>query len=103
MANFDPAQRVETWLFQQIATDPLTNKPIYRRMKYNLVSYDGSPERVLEPVNAEPMVDILTSGHVLAPQSHFGRVGGMEYFTARPNEVFGLDDYETGTVLFTGA
>lgn len=91
MANFDPAQRVETWLFQQIGVD-LQGKPVFKRLPYNLVSYDGSPDRVLEPTNAEERVDVITGCTVLVPRTHVGQVGGMEYLK-RHFDAFALDDY----------
>ena len=51
MAQFDPALRRETWCFQRLGTDP-GGRPILRRMGFNLVSYDNSPDQVIEPVNA---------------------------------------------------
>lgn len=91
MANYDPAKRVETWLFQRLGVDD-QKKPVYRRLKYNLVSYDGSPERVLEPLAPSSLADITGNGTVIDPMAHFGRVGGFEYFNGRPFEVFSIDD-----------
>jgi len=93
MANFDPAMRRETWLFQELGKD-VGNKPIYRRMGFNLVSYDGSPDMVIEPVSAAYGVD-LTNPSVATIDNvtqDAGAVVGFQTFQARPYEVHAFGD-----------
>jgi len=54
-------------------------KPIWERAKFNLVSYDDSPDRFIEPVN-DCQFSAVTSGHVLlARNTQLERVEGFEY------------------------
>ena len=56
MANYDPALRRETWVFQRLTIRSHKNHGprCFRRAGYKWVHYDGSPDRLLEPVNAVP-------------------------------------------------
>ena len=96
MANFDPRERKETWLFQKVTT--IGGTPVYRRLRYNFVQYDDSPERYLEPVNSDNIADTLGDGTVFKAQSHFGQMVGFEFFDARPLEVQSVDDYDAAGV-----
>jgi len=49
MAQFDPAQRRETWVFREMFTEH--GRKVWKRAGFNFVEYDGSPERYIEPVN----------------------------------------------------
>jgi hypothetical protein len=86
---FDPATRRETWLFQQIGTTA-AGKPIYRRLSYNFVEYEGESDRYLEPVSAElddrPYTDPRIAGEP-------GAVVGFEFFNARPFETHSINDF----------
>jgi hypothetical protein len=87
--GFDPSTRRETWLFQKMGIDQVTGKPMYRRLGYNYVSYDGSPDKYLEPVVSElenyPGMNPNVSGEP-------GIVVGFEFFDSRPFEGIGLND-----------
>jgi hypothetical protein len=95
MADFDPLQRVETWLFQQ--TNGGKGKPVYRRLPYNLVSYDGLPARVLEPRNATEYADLVGNCTVFDNQTQV-RIGGIEYVTTRPYPMFAIDDLNAAAI-----
>jgi hypothetical protein len=62
--------------------------PIYQRAGFNFVSYDGDPDRYLEPVNASGVVDALGTAHTLfttpATRENITR---FEFFRGRPFEV----------------
>lgn len=88
MANFDPALRRETWVFQKLFDEK--GRPVYRRMRFNFVEYDGSPDRYIEPVSMSDFYDIL-SADVLQDDDR-GRVVGFEFYTGRPFEVHSFDD-----------
>ena len=63
MAEFDPAMKAETWIFEIIGKDA-KGRTMYRRLPYNKVEYDGDPECVMEPVAGagfkETSADLLT-------------------------------------------
>ena len=92
MLEFDPTQRLEYWCFQEIGRSA-DNKPIYRRMGFNLVGYDGDPDLVMEPVNQEALVD-LTNPNVatIDPSADGGRIGGFRFFDSRPYEAQSFND-----------
>lgn len=92
MADFDKAQRRETLVFQEIGRE--NGKPLNRRMQFNLVTYDGDPNRYIEPrpasdfldaVNAEPRV-------LRAMADGVGVIEGFEFYTARPYAVHAFND-----------
>jgi hypothetical protein len=62
--------------------------PIYQRAGFNFVSYDGDPDRYIEPVNANVQMNTLGTDHVLytAPETR-ERLVGFEFFRGRPFEV----------------
>lgn len=103
MAQFDPTQRRETWLFQELGPDGVTGKPVYRALKYVLVSYDGSPDLVIEPI---PPDEVLRSNDALGTTAGngfklidprvdgLGRMAGIQLFTSRPFEVHAFDDVD---------
>ena len=83
MAGFDSRMRREFWVFQESGTrNPLTDKPCFRRLPYNFVQYDDSPDRYLEPVadvqfsNEDKIMNPLTDGH--------GHVAGFEFVKGQP-------------------
>lgn len=91
--GFDPLQKRETWIFQEIGRTAM-GKPFYRRMGFNLVNYDGSPDQFIEPVSAGYHV-VLTAANVLTVDNTMldsGAVNGMMYVTARPFEVHSFGD-----------
>lgn len=49
MSQFDPALRRETWLFREQFSE--NGRPVYKRLGFNFVEYDGDPARVIEPVS----------------------------------------------------
>ncbi len=93
MADFDPAQRQETWLFMK--GGPARN-PSYHRLRYNIVHYDGSPDGLIEPA---ALSDFYTDIHVdpapvAVPSSvsGLGRFDRMEIFEFPPFDgVHGFD------------
>jgi hypothetical protein len=94
MAQFDPRLRRETWLFQRVGTDP-GDKPIYRRLGFNMVSYDNSPDRFIEPVSigadgVNAISPSVTTIDTIAQEA--GAIAGIEYFDARPFEVHSFGD-----------
>lgn len=79
MANFDPMLRKETWCFQRMGKQG--GHSVYRRLAFNLVSYDDDPVQWIEPVNSDNFVDVLGgTGQVFDPTTDFGRVVRFEYF-----------------------
>lgn len=95
MAQYDPALRVETWVFFEIGK--IGRKPVYKRAGFNYVSYDGDPERMIEPVNKDGQVlSSAPSGtyshQMLRPTQHFGQVGNFEILRGRPSEVHNFSD-----------
>ncbi len=92
MAQFDPREREETRVFIQIGNGA-GQKPVYREARYLLVSYDGDPELVVEPANAERFVDFMTNAcTVMKPGTHVGRVAGIQFVQGRQFEVHSFDD-----------
>ena len=79
--KFDPATREETWMFQEVNRGN-GQKPTWRRLKFNLVSYDGIPEKYIEPVS-EGVHVAKTSGssdvRLLKPLTDHGRVADFEF------------------------
>lgn len=51
MAQFDQALREEVWLFEVCCNR--AGRDMYRRLKCNLVSFDGDPEMYLQPINSQ--------------------------------------------------
>jgi len=89
MANFDPALKREIWCFQRIGRQG--GHSVYRRLGYNLVSWDDDPNYYIEPVNETNSVDLLAVSSTdnckqIDPMSDFGRVVRFEYFDGRPYE-----------------
>lgn len=69
MAQFDPTQKFETWLMMKAAKTDRLGKECLRRLKFNLVEYDGSPELAFEPVNHLPYLHDDTGLSVVNPIS----------------------------------
>jgi hypothetical protein len=98
----DPTTKQEIWLFQQIGVMPLgapgaSGKPLYRRLPYNLVRYDGDPTEFIEPDSAcGDFWNILDgSGDPIDARSKgAGLVAEIRYYTARPFEVFSLNEVD---------
>jgi hypothetical protein len=105
MANFDPVLRRETWLFQEIGQQP-KGKVIYRCLPYMLVSYDNDPVQYVEPRPADDFVNVSANdgtttgnaGRAINPSTDgLGRVGGIQFVTRRPFEVFAYNDVDAAT------
>lgn len=93
---FDPRERLETWVFYEIAKTG-DGRPVYRRANYNFVSYDGAPERYLEPVNNDNVAMTENAAgtyahQMLKPDTHFGRVVGFEFLRGDPVGVHSFGD-----------
>lgn len=99
MASFDPTLRREVWMFQKLGVDT-KDRPIYRRMGFNLVEYDGNPEMYIEPVNAGGYGVDLTNPNVATTNNvtqEAGAIVDMRFFDARPYEVHSFGDPISGT------
>lgn len=93
MASFDPLQKLETWVFQQVKSDD-QGRPVYRRCNYNYVQYDGNPDRFIEPRSLSERIDFLSCQIYTAKTDGGGPVVGFEYVTSRPYEVHSFDDVD---------
>lgn len=96
MAQFDPRERLETWVFFKIGKTA-DGRDIVRRANFNFVSYDGDPDRVIEPVNNDNVAMTENaagaySHQMLKPDSHFGRVVGFEMLTGRMSEAISFGE-----------
>ena len=107
MAQFDPTLRRETWLFQEIGQQPRGQK-VFRCLPYVLVSYDNDPVQYIEPAPADEMVNVTandgtTTGNFGKPLNPsvdgMGRIGGFQYVTRRPFEVFAYNDVDAANNL----
>lgn len=84
MAQFESAQRRETHIFQELFQE--NGQPVWRRMQFNLVQYDGDSDRYIEPRPASDFFD----GISVEPRVHravadgIGVIAGMEFYQARP-------------------
>lgn len=106
ISQMDPATKQEIWLFQQFGTTPLgpagSGKPIYRRLPYNLVRYDGDPVEYIEPdCCAGDFWNILDgSGDPVDPRvKGLGAVVEFRFYNARPFEVFSYNDVDVANNL----
>lgn len=96
----DPTLKREIWLFQEIGlSGGRKGTPLYRRLPYNLVSWDGDPTQYIEPVNASgDFVRGIGETNVGAPLDPrvdgAGLVAGFQFCKARPFEVFSLNDLD---------
>jgi hypothetical protein len=108
MAQFDPTQRRETWLFQEMCRDVNTGEPVYRALQYVLVTYDGDPQQYLEPIPVDEVLksnvaDMTLSGNGYKPvdprSEGLGRCTGFKFFTSRPFEPFALNDVDAANNL----
>jgi hypothetical protein len=89
MANFDPALKREIWCFQRLGRQG--GHAVYRRLGYNMVSYDDDPTFYIEPVNETNSVDLFGVNSTdnckqIDAVTDFGRVMRFEYFDGRPFE-----------------
>jgi hypothetical protein len=93
--SFDPTTKLETWLFQKMGTSA-DGRPIYKRLPYNLVEYDGDRIQYIEPVSG--VLD--GSGDPINPLTDgVGKVVGINYYDARPFEVVGFNDVDASNNL----
>jgi hypothetical protein len=68
----------------EVASGPKpARKPIYRRAGYNLVTYDGDPQQVIEPRNVCSLADATTDGGNASSPTTSDRIVGIEYIKAR--------------------
>src|SRR4051794_25493154 len=96
----DPTLKVEIWLFQQVGVSPPGpagggGTPVYRRLPYNLVRFDGDPTEYIEPCYPSDFNKVLDgSGDPIGYSAGdgSGQVVEMRYFAARPFEVFSFND-----------
>lgn len=103
----DPTTKQEIWLFQQIGNTPAgtpggSGKPMYRRLPYNLVRYDGDPTEFIEPDSACGDFWNILDGSGDPIDSRVKGAGLMvevRYFTSRPFEVFAFNDVDVATNL----
>lgn len=88
MAQFENATREVTLVFQNIGKSLIGENPIWRRAGFNLVSYDGNPDKWIEPVNVCLTVDALgTTQTILSTPATVERIAGIEYVQGRMFEV----------------
>ncbi len=73
-------------------------QPIYRRLKFNVVTYGDDPEEFIEPVNFEPFEDVTGGTGPIAPSSGMGRVVGLKTMTGRLSPFHSFDDYDAANV-----
>lgn len=81
MAQFDPLMKRETWVFSQHpASGNGTREKIWQRRGFNFVSYDGNPDRYIEPVNMEQQMSERCSINDQKPAKvGMGSVVGFEF------------------------
>lgn len=100
--QMDPTTKVEIWLFQKIGVvgggraGGNNRTPQYRRLPYNLVSYDGDPTQYIEPATHGDFNKVLDgSGDPIDPRTAGACVvAGFQYYDGRPFEVFALNDLD---------
>lgn len=113
VTQMDPTTKLEWWLFQKVGFGPPTpggrgskGTPIYKRLPYNLVSYDGDPTQYIEPANMSSFVKVFdgpngtTFGDPINPLTDgSGRVVGCLFYDKRPFEVFSYNDVDVANNL----
>lgn len=113
--QMDPATKIEIWLFQKIGrvlapgsqgADKHGYLPIYRRLPYNLVRYDGDTVEYIEPVSSGlnlRLFDIDANRVMGDPVNPLtdgaGRMCGARYYDARPFEMFAYNDVDVANNL----
>jgi len=99
--QMDPTTKLEVWLFQRIASTQ-HGRPIYRRLPYNLVSFDGDQAQYIEPIPAAGSHQRVLDG-TCDPINPFtegtGRVVGFQFFEARPFEMFSINEVDAANNL----
>lgn len=92
MAQFDPAMRRETLVFQRLGIMNRQGKPCLKRAGYLWVEYDGVPDRYLEPLswNADGHTSAL--GFWMRSPETEGCVAGFEYVDA--NNILDLHRFD---------
>jgi hypothetical protein len=101
----DPTTKLEYWLFQRIGTAPAgpggsSGQPTYRRLPYNLVSFDGDPTQYIEPdaASGDFFRTLEGTGQPIDPRTDgVGMVAGFLFFDKRPFEVFSYNDFDAAT------
>ncbi len=107
MAQYDPTQRRETWLLQEIGMQP-RGKKVYRALSYVLVSYDNDPVQYIEPSPVDETQNVTANdqtlngnyGRQINPATDgLGRVSDFLFVTRRPFEVFAYNDVDAANNL----
>jgi len=89
MANFDPLQRFETWVFQKVG-ERRTAKgmvPVYKRLGWNRVEYDGDPNQKIEPVSLPRPENMPSQADVFG-----GQIVGFELVEGRALDAFAMGE-----------
>ena len=100
----DPTTKLELWLFQVIGSyqpgqaHPFSNKgqPIYKRLPYNLVSYDGFQTQYIEPCTPCEFMNLvdMTGAPINAITDGAGRCVGWRVVKGQLCETFALNDVD---------
>ena len=92
MAGFDKTQRRETHIFQELFQEK--GKPLFRRMQFNLVEYDGDPNQYIEPRPASDILDaVAVEPRVLKPVTDgVGVIADFQFYQKRPFDVHSFND-----------
>jgi len=98
----DPATKLETWIFQKIGNagggqaGAGGSRPVYRRLPYNLVSFDGDATQYIEPAALSDFARVLDgSGQPIDPRADgTTNIVGILYVEGRPFEVFAMNDVD---------
>jgi len=99
--QLDPLTKREIWLFQKIGQAFESGRPVYRRLQYNLVRYDGDPTEYVEPDTASGdfyrVID--GTGSPIDPRvDGAGNVVEFRFFDARPFEMFAINDVDVSGI-----
>ncbi|HYE89034.1 MAG TPA: hypothetical protein VEA16_21940 [Vicinamibacterales bacterium] len=94
MAQFDPSLRRETWLFQELFAE--NGRKVYRRLGFNLVQYDGDPEKYIEPRPPSDVLELIDEPDIIDARTQgVGVVADFEFYTARPYPVHNFGDSDS--------
>lgn len=87
MANFDPALRRETCVFQELFTE--NGRPVFRRLGFNFVQYDGDPEKYIEPRPPSDLYELIDEPDIFDARTQgVGLVVDFEFYRSRPFREF---------------
>ncbi len=96
MAQYDPALRRVTKVFQRTRIEARNGKMCYKPAGFQYVEYDGSPDRELEPINmVERFHDIDNRfGNPVVPETDGTMIAGVEFIDSGiVNEVHRFDPF----------